>query len=114
MILLDGKKIAHQIKKEIAAEIAEMKSRGEKSPHLAAILVGDDGASETYVKNKVKDCEEVGFESTLIRFPNTISELELLKKIKQLNEDTNIDGFIVQLPLPKQISTQKSINEYRS
>ncbi len=107
MILLDGKKIAAQIKKEIAVEVAEMKSRGEKPPHLAAILVGDDGASLTYVNNKVRDCEEVGFKSTLIRFPNTISELELLKKIKQLNNDDNIDGFIVQLPLPKQISTQK-------
>lgn len=84
-----------------------MKARGEKVPHLAAIIVGNDGASLTYVGSKVKACERVGFESTLVKMPDTTSELELLKKIKELNEDDNIDGFIVQLPLPPQIDTQK-------
>jgi methylenetetrahydrofolate dehydrogenase (NADP+) / methenyltetrahydrofolate cyclohydrolase len=107
MVLLDGKKIAKQIKGEIAAKVAKMKARGEKAPHLAAILVGNDGASLTYVNSKVKDCEEIGFESTLIRMLNTTSEQELLKKIDALNADDAIDGFIVQLPLPKQINTAK-------
>ncbi len=109
MVLLDGKKIASQIKNEIAATVAEMKKQGKKSPHLAAILVGNDGASLTYVGSKVKDCKEVGFESTLVQMPNTISELELLKKIDELNANDDIDGFIVQLPLPKQINTQRVI-----
>lgn len=109
MVLLDGKKVAGDIKSEIAAEVSKMKARGEKAPHLAAILVGNDGASLTYVNNKVKDCKEVGFESTLIKMPSTVAELELLKKIDELNEDKTIDGFIVQLPLPKQINTQKVI-----
>ena len=109
MVLLDGKKIARDIKSEIAAEVSKMKARGEKAPHLAAILVGNDGASLTYVNNKVKDCKEVGFESTLIKMPSTVAELELLRKIDELNEDKTIDGFIVQLPLPKQINTQKVI-----
>ncbi|RZJ67537.1 MAG: bifunctional 5,10-methylenetetrahydrofolate dehydrogenase/5,10-methenyltetrahydrofolate cyclohydrolase, partial [Flavobacterium sp.] len=86
-----------------------MRENGEKVPHLAAIIVGNDGASLTYVGSKVKACERVGFESTLIKMPSTTSETELLKKIKELNEDDNIDGFIVQLPLPKQIDTQKVI-----
>lgn len=107
MELLDGKKISNQIKDEIAAEVAEMKERGEKVPHLAAVLVGNDGASLTYVGSKVKACARVGFESTLVKLPSTISEVELLKKIKELNEDDDIDGFIVQLPLPEQIDTQK-------
>ncbi|MGS2764326.1 bifunctional 5,10-methylenetetrahydrofolate dehydrogenase/5,10-methenyltetrahydrofolate cyclohydrolase [Sinomicrobium sp. M5D2P9] len=107
MELLDGKKISNQIKDEIAAEVAEMKKKGEKVPHLAAVLVGNDGASLTYVGSKVKACERVGFESTLVKLPSTISEVELLKKIKDLNEDDDIDGFIVQLPLPEQIDTQK-------
>ncbi|SFW62882.1 methylenetetrahydrofolate dehydrogenase (NADP+) / methenyltetrahydrofolate cyclohydrolase [Sinomicrobium oceani] len=107
MELLDGKKISNQIKDEIAAEVAEMKKKGEKVPHLAAVLVGNDGASLTYVGSKVKACERIGFESTLVKLPSTISEVELLKKIKELNEDDDIDGFIVQLPLPKQIDTQK-------
>ncbi|MGS2738652.1 bifunctional 5,10-methylenetetrahydrofolate dehydrogenase/5,10-methenyltetrahydrofolate cyclohydrolase [Sinomicrobium sp. M5D2P17] len=107
MELLDGKKISNQIKDEIAAEVAEMKKKGEKVPHLAAVLVGNDGASLTYVGSKVKACERIGFESTLVKLPSTISEVELLKKIKDLNEDDGIDGFIVQLPLPKQIDTQK-------
>lgn len=107
MTILDGKKISNQIKDEITAEVQKIKDRGEKVPHLAAIIVGNDGASLTYVASKVKACERVGFESTLIRMPGTTSELELLKKIKELNENDDIDGFIVQLPLPKQIDTQK-------
>ena len=107
MKLLDGKKVSEDIKNEIAAEVQKMKDNGEKVPHLAAVIVGNDGASLTYVGSKVKACERVGFESTLIKMPNTTSETELLKKIKELNEDDNIDGFIVQLPLPKQIDTQE-------
>lgn len=107
MVLLDGKKVSEDIKNEIAAEVAKMKERGEKVPHLAAVLVGNDGASLTYVGSKVKSCEKVGFESTLIKLPATISELELLKKIEELNQNDDIDGFIVQLPLPKQIDEQK-------
>ena len=107
MTLLDGKKISEDIKNEIAAEVAKMRERNEKVPHLAAVLVGNDGASLTYVGSKVKSCEKVGFESTLIKLPATISELELLKKIEELNQNDDIDGFIVQLPLPKQIDEQK-------
>lgn len=107
MTILDGKKVSSDIKNEIAAEVDKMKANGEKVPHLAAILVGNDGASLTYVGSKVKACERVGFESTLVQMPHTTSELELLKKIKELNMDDNIDGFIVQLPLPPQIDTQK-------
>lgn len=107
MQLLDGKKISDDIKNEITEEVKRMKENNEKVPHLAAIIVGNDGASLTYVGSKVKACERVGFESTLVKMPSTTSETELLKKIKQLNQDDNIDGFIVQLPLPKQIDTQK-------
>ena len=107
MKLLDGKKISNDIKTEITATVNKMKANGEKAPHLAAIIVGNDGASLTYVGSKVKACELVGFESTLVKMPNTTSETELLKKIAELNEDDNIDGFIVQLPLPEQIDTQK-------
>ncbi len=107
MTILDGKKVSNQIKEEIAAEVAQMKERGEKVPHLAAVLVGSDGASLTYVGSKVKACERVGFESTLVKMPATTSEVELLKKIDELNNDDDIDGFIVQLPLPPQIDTQK-------
>jgi methylenetetrahydrofolate dehydrogenase (NADP+)/methenyltetrahydrofolate cyclohydrolase len=107
MQLLDGKKTAEDIKSEIAAEVQKMKNNGEKVPHLAAVIVGNDGASLTYVGSKVKACERVGFESTLVKMPSTTSETELLKKIKELNEDPNIDGFIVQLPLPEQIDEQK-------
>ncbi|CAH0334984.1 MULTISPECIES: bifunctional 5,10-methylenetetrahydrofolate dehydrogenase/5,10-methenyltetrahydrofolate cyclohydrolase [Flavobacterium] len=107
MQLLDGKKTAEDIKSEIAVEVQKMKANGEKVPHLAALIVGNDGASLTYVGSKVKACERVGFESTLIKMPNTTTEIELLKKIKELNEDEQIDGFIVQLPLPKQIDEQK-------
>ncbi|WP_353087467.1 bifunctional methylenetetrahydrofolate dehydrogenase/methenyltetrahydrofolate cyclohydrolase FolD [Flavobacterium sp.] len=106
MIILDGKKVSEDIKNEITAEVQKMRDNNEKVPHLAAIIVGNDGASLTYVNSKVKACDRVGFESTLIRMPSTTSETELLKKIKQLNEDEAIDGFIVQLPLPKQIDTQ--------
>ena len=109
MQLLDGKKVSEDIKNEITAEVNLMKANGEKVPHLAAIIVGNDGASLTYVGSKVKACERVGFESTLIKMPSTTSETELLKKINQLNQDDNIDGFIVQLPLPEQIDTQKVI-----
>ena len=106
---MDGKKVSNQIKEEIKAEVAKMRERGEKVPHLAAIIVGSDGASLTYVGSKVRSCERVGFESTLIQMPSTTSEQELLKKIRELNLDDDIDGFIVQLPLPEQIDTQKVI-----
>ncbi|WP_324023596.1 bifunctional 5,10-methylenetetrahydrofolate dehydrogenase/5,10-methenyltetrahydrofolate cyclohydrolase [Maribacter sp. BPC-D8] len=109
MELLDGKKVSNEIKEEIKAEVAKMRERGEKVPHLAAIIVGSDGASLTYVGSKVRSCERIGFESTLIQMPSTTSEQELLNKIKELNVDDNIDGFIVQLPLPEQIDTQKVI-----
>ena len=107
--LIDGKKVASEIKKEIAREVARLKSDGKKVPHLAAILVGNNGSSETYVANKVKDCEEVGFRSSLIRFADTVSESELLDKIKELNNNSDIDGFIVQLPLPGHISEERVI-----
>jgi methylenetetrahydrofolate dehydrogenase (NADP+)/methenyltetrahydrofolate cyclohydrolase len=107
MTLLDGKKVSNDIKNEIAAEVQKMKDNGEKVPHLAAVLVGDDGASLTYVGSKVRSCERIGFESTLVKMSNTTTEVELLNKIKELNEDDNIDGFIVQLPLPPQINEQK-------
>jgi methylenetetrahydrofolate dehydrogenase (NADP+) / methenyltetrahydrofolate cyclohydrolase len=107
--LIDGKKIASEIKKEIAEEVTRLKIEGKKVPHLAAILVGDDGSSETYVANKVKDCNEVGFRSTLFRFGNDITEAVLLNKIAELNNDIDVDGFIVQLPLPDHISENKII-----
>jgi methylenetetrahydrofolate dehydrogenase (NADP+) / methenyltetrahydrofolate cyclohydrolase len=107
--IIDGKKVASDIRKEIADEVAAMKAAGKKIPHLAAILVGNDGSSETYVANKVKDCEEVGFKSTLIRFETGISEDLLLGKIAELNRDADIDGFIVQLPLPRHMSENKVI-----
>ncbi|WP_271782915.1 bifunctional 5,10-methylenetetrahydrofolate dehydrogenase/5,10-methenyltetrahydrofolate cyclohydrolase [Aquimarina algiphila] len=107
MEILDGKKVSNDIKDEIAVEVQKMKERGEKVPHLAAVLVGNDGASLTYVGSKVRACERIGFESTLVKMPSTTSEIELLAKIKELNENDDIDGFIVQLPLPPQIDTQK-------
>jgi methylenetetrahydrofolate dehydrogenase (NADP+)/methenyltetrahydrofolate cyclohydrolase len=107
--LIDGKKIASEIKLEIAAEVARRIEAGKKIPHLAAILVGDNGSSETYVNNKVKDCAEVGFKSTLIRLKNETSENELLEKISGLNNDRDVDGFIVQLPLPSHISEDRII-----
>jgi len=109
MILLDGKKTSSDIKDEIAAEVAQLKSKGIKTPHLAAIIVGNNGASLTYVNAKVKACEKVGFESTLIKLSEDISEQGLLDEIEQLNNNTKIDGFIVQLPLPKHIDEQKVI-----
>jgi methylenetetrahydrofolate dehydrogenase (NADP+)/methenyltetrahydrofolate cyclohydrolase len=107
--IIDGKKVASEIKKEIAEEVRKLKTAGKKIPHLAAILVGNDGSSETYVANKVKDCEEVGFKSTLIRFGSGITETVLLEKIADLNNDPDVDGFIVQLPLPAHISENKVI-----
>jgi len=107
MILLDGKKTSEAIQEEIAAEVAQIKANGGKVPHLAAILVGNDGGSVTYVNNKVLACERVGFGSTLIRYEDTVTEEELLAKIQELNENDEVDGFIVQLPLPKHISPQK-------
>jgi len=107
MTLLDGKKTSEAIQNEIAAEVAELKANGGKAPHLAAILVGNDGGSVTYVNNKVLACERVGFESSLFHYEDTISEEELLSKINELNLDEEIDGFIVQLPLPKHIDPEK-------
>ncbi|WP_115463257.1 bifunctional 5,10-methylenetetrahydrofolate dehydrogenase/5,10-methenyltetrahydrofolate cyclohydrolase [Winogradskyella aurantiaca] len=107
MTILDGRKTSNDIKNEIKAEVDKMKANGEKVPHLAAVIVGNDGASLTYVGSKVRACERVGFDSTLVKMPNTTSEVELLDKIDELNNDPEIDGFIVQLPLPKQIDTQK-------
>ncbi|MCC8186028.1 MAG: bifunctional methylenetetrahydrofolate dehydrogenase/methenyltetrahydrofolate cyclohydrolase FolD [Bacteroides sp.] len=109
MELIDGKAIAEAVKQEIAAEVAGIVARGGKRPHLAAILVGHDGGSETYVAAKVKACEVCGFKSTLIRYENDVTEEELLDRVRQLNEDEDIDGFIVQLPLPRHISEQKVI-----
>ena len=109
MILLDGKQTASDIKSEIAVAVNERKTKNKKIPHLAAVLVGTDGASMTYVNSKVKDCHEVGFKSTLIRLEESISESTLLQKIDELNNDRDIDGFIVQLPLPKHIDEQKVI-----
>src|SRR6056300_310685 len=109
MELLDGKKISNDIKDEIAAEVAAMKQRGERAPHLAAVLVGNDGASLTYVGAKVRSCERVGFDSTLVKYDTDVTEAELLAKIDELNNDNAIDGFIVQLPLPKHIDEQKVI-----
>jgi len=115
MQLIDGRAISEIMKKEIAEEVKKIKERGEKTPHLAAILVGHDGGSETYVANKVRTCEEVGFKSTLIRYENDVTEKELLNCVDKLNKDKDIDGFIVQLPLPKHISEQKIIEaiDYR-
>ena len=107
MIILDGKKISNDIKEEIAVEVSELIASGGKKPHLAAILVGNDGASETYVNAKVKACEKVGFESTLVRLEDTVSEEELLTEVEKINQNKDIDGFIVQLPLPKHINETK-------
>lgn len=114
MTLIDGKKISEQILSEIAAEVAKLKKENKKVPHLAVILVGNNPASETYVSAKIKACERVGFVSSLIRLPDTISEADLLQKIRNLNEETAIDGFIVQSPLPKQISGSKVIHAISS
>lgn len=109
MQLIDGKQIAEQIKQEIAAEVNQIVGSGGKRPHLAAIIAGDDGGSETYVANKVKMCESVGFASSLIRFESNVTEQKLLQCVESLNNDTDIDGFIVQLPLPQHISEHKII-----
>lgn len=115
MNLIDGKAIADQIKSEIAEEVKEIKAKGGKTPHLAVIIVGHDGGSETYVAHKVKSCEQVGFKSTKLCFEDDITEEDLLKQIDMLNKDEDVDGFIVQLPLPKHISEQKVIEaiDYR-
>ena len=107
MQLIDGKAIAATIKKEIAQDVEKIIAEGGKRPHLAAILVGHDGGSETYVANKVRACEECGFTSTLIRYEDDVTEAQLLAKIDELNNDSDVDGFIVQLPLPKHIDEQK-------
>lgn len=114
-MLIDGKKISTDLKAEIAATVKEMVASGQKQPHLAAILVGHDGGSETYVANKVKACEECGFKSTLIRYEDNVTEAELLEAIGRLNADKDVDSFIVQLPLPRHISEQRIIEaiDYR-
>ena len=114
MILLDGKKTSNDIKDEIAMAVNEIKKRGEKVPHLAAVLVGNDGASLTYVGSKVRACKRVGFNSTLIELPETTPEDHLLKTINDLNKNKDIDGFIVQLPLPKHINEEKNSTRYKS
>lgn len=115
MQLIDGKAVSAQIKQEIAEEVKQIVENGGKRPHLAAILVGHDGGSETYVANKVKACEVCGFKSTLIRFEDDVTEETLLQQVQALNEDPDVDGFIVQLPLPKHISEQRIIEaiDYR-
>lgn len=109
MELIDGKAVAAKLKQEMAAELVELKLKGFKTPHLAAVLVGNDGGSETYVAHKIKACEMVGLKSTLIRLPETATEAELLAKVDELNKDKDIDGFIVQLPLPSHISEHQII-----
>jgi methylenetetrahydrofolate dehydrogenase (NADP+)/methenyltetrahydrofolate cyclohydrolase len=111
--LIDGKKTSEQIKSEIADQVTAIKSKGGKTPHLAAILVGSDGASQTYVGAKVKACEQVGFESTLVRLEDSVSEEELLRVVEEINENPAIDGLIVQLPLPKHISVEKVTNKIK-
>jgi methylenetetrahydrofolate dehydrogenase (NADP+) / methenyltetrahydrofolate cyclohydrolase len=111
MQLIDGKLVSAAVKQEIAEQVAQMIAEGKKRPHLAAILVGHDGGSEAYVAGKVKDCEDCGFISTLIRFEDDVTEEVILNEVKKLNEDADVDGFIVQLPLPKHISEQKVIEQ---
>lgn len=107
MILLDGKHVSEELKKQIAVEAAEMLEKTGRKPHLVAVLVGNDGGSETYVASKMRNCEKVGFKSSLVRYDETVTEAELLTKIEELNNDNSIDGFIVQLPLPKHIDPEK-------
>ncbi|MDF1560481.1 MAG: tetrahydrofolate dehydrogenase/cyclohydrolase catalytic domain-containing protein [Bacteroidales bacterium] len=107
--IIDGKSTAAEIRAEIATEVEKMKERGSRVPHLAAILVGNDGGSETYVSHKVKDCEEVGFRSTLIRLPASVTSEELFERVKEMNSNPEIDGLIVQLPLPEHISEHRVI-----
>ncbi|MBI9053113.1 MAG: bifunctional methylenetetrahydrofolate dehydrogenase/methenyltetrahydrofolate cyclohydrolase FolD [Bacteroidales bacterium] len=109
MKLIDGKKIANEIKEEIALEVQKIKEKGGKTPHLAAVIVGHDGASETYVGHKEKACAQVGFNSTVLRFEDNITEEQMLQEVNKLNNNPDIDGFILQLPLPKHISEQKII-----
>lgn len=109
MELIDGKQVAAEMKREIAAQVEKIKKEGGKTPHLAAVLVGHDGGSETYVAYKIKDCEAVGYKSSLVRFEDDVTEDELLAKVDELNNDADIDGFIVQLPLPAHIREQKVI-----
>ena len=109
-MLLDGKKIAEEVKEELAREVKKLIDSGERAPHLAAILVGNDGASETYVASKVKSCEKIGFGSTLVRLPEDVAEIKLLEEIDTINENPEIDGLIVQLPLPKHINEQLVTN----
>lgn len=109
MQILDGVKLAREIKEEIKEDVEAAVKNGQRKPHLAAVLVGSDGASQTYVNNKIKDCEQVGFKSSLIKLPNTVSQTELLETIEKLNTQKDLDGFIVQLPLPKQIDQEKVI-----
>ncbi|MCH7403651.1 bifunctional 5,10-methylenetetrahydrofolate dehydrogenase/5,10-methenyltetrahydrofolate cyclohydrolase [Belliella kenyensis] len=113
MLLIDGKKTSEDIKSEIAEQVAKIKNQGGKTPHLAAILVGNDGASQTYVNAKVKSCEQVGFESTLVRLDESVTEAELLQVVSDINENPEIDGLIVQLPLPKHISVEKITNKIK-
>jgi methylenetetrahydrofolate dehydrogenase (NADP+) / methenyltetrahydrofolate cyclohydrolase len=110
MQILDGKKVSQAVKDQLKIDVAQLFTEGKKVPHLSAILVGNDGASETYVASKVKSCEEVGFKSTLVRFEADITEHLLLEKIQELNQDPDVDGILVQLPLPKHISDDKVIN----
>lgn len=110
MQILDGKLVAQAVKDDLKQKVAILKQEGKKTPHLAAVLVGNNGASETYVASKVKTCEEIGYASTLIRFEETVDEATLLNKIRELNDDSEVDGILVQLPLPKQISEEKVIN----
>lgn len=115
MTIIDGKEVSAKIKKDIAEEVTKIRQSGGRAPHLVAILVGHDGGSETYVANKVRTCEEVGFKSTLIRYENDVTEAELLACVDKLNKDADVDGFIVQLPLPKHIDEDKIIEaiDYR-
>ena len=107
--ILDGLKVSKEVKQEIKEEVQKILSNKRRAPHLVAILVGNNGASKAYVNSKVKDCEEVGFSSSLVKFPATVPEAELLEKIDELNKSKHVDGFIVQLPLPKQIDQEKII-----
>ncbi len=107
--LINGKEVSEKIQQEIAAEVEQLIKAGKRKPHLAAVLVGNDPASQTYVNSKIKTCEKVGFTSSLVRFDENVTETELLKKIEEMNEDAGLDGYIVQLPLPKHISEQKVI-----
>jgi methylenetetrahydrofolate dehydrogenase (NADP+) / methenyltetrahydrofolate cyclohydrolase len=111
--LIDGRKVSADMKKEISEAVVERKKQGKKIPHLAIILVGDDGASQTYVDHKIKACKEVGFHYTMMRFADTISEERLMKHIEEVNRDTDVDGFIVQLPLPSNISVEHITDKIR-